>query len=157
MLAMYTYPNFLCFKDYAMKGIIVDIANWGGSGNIRVNFNGQEVQIEYLEQPQRFVLPEETKTVTIEARSWSKGMLASFSNGIVTDESCSCLRDLPSTHPCCHNRKNASEVTETRVSTPQEIALNAKWIWIWIRNCCVTSLPCKQTFGKFKYCIQNVL
>ena len=137
---------FICQvnQDYAMKGIIVDIAILGGSGSILVDPNEKDVQMNLRsKQPHRFVLPEDTKTVTIKAPSGSEGILASFSNGIVTDDSWSC--DASGPHFPNPNWQNAS-VTEPNVSRPQEIASNANWIWI--RDSDTTSVRFKRTFGK---------
>ena len=132
-----------------MKGIVVDIAILGGSGSTWVNTSKKQIEINVRsKQAHRFVWPKDTKTVTIKAQGRNKGILASFSNGIVTDESWSCCSHVSGSYHSDHEWENASIVTNASFGRPQEIASNAKWIWI--SNSGARNVWCKRTFGKFK-------
>ena len=135
-----------------MKGIVVDIAISRGSGSTWANTSKKEIEINVRsKQAHRFVYPEDTKTVTIKAQGRNKGIFASFSNGIVTDESWTCCSDVSGPCHSDYEWENASIVTNASFRRPQEIASNAKWIWI--SNSRARSVWCKRTFGKFKCCI----
>ena len=149
-----------------MNGIVVDMA-------VHVNYRWQNVElvidvdtrfVKKLKpnyQPQRLVLPNDTRIVTVrlEFSCWNTPkpmILASFSNGIVTDESwnCTCIKSPSNSFS---GWKNASVIgNNAKDSKPHfkrhpEIASSAKWIEI--TNCCyhdhVRYVSCRKAFGKF--------
>ncbi len=79
-----------------MKGIIADITiKKHGSLEMETKPKAKKVitvNEKLCSQPQRFVLPEDTQVVTMKARNRYalSRILASFSNGYVTDELWSC-------------------------------------------------------------------
>ena len=107
--------------------------------------------------PRRLVLPKSTQSVTIKVRKYSDqkvGILASLSNGNVTDGSWSCADSTT----CNWNSNHCSSVTWENASVVSaltrlpEIASKAQWIWISHHS--PTNVWCKKTFGKFQYCIK---
>ena len=108
--------------------------------------------------PRRLVLPNNTQSVTIKVRKYSNqkvGILASFSNGNVTDGSWRCVNSTTcnwESNSCSSVMwESASVVRNSAVSTPArypEIASNAKWIWISYHP--PANVWCKKTFGKFQ-------
>jgi hypothetical protein len=142
-----------------MKGIVVDIAT-RYHANIKIKTEKKEVNITTKsEQAQRFVLPEDTKIVAIKVtpRRWYlRGILASFSNGNVTDESWSCADSSScqqSFQDCNSSAWKKAEIMTNPPDRPREIASSAKWIWI--RESYRYNFWCKRTFGKFKYCASS--
>ncbi len=147
-----------------MKGIIADITiDDSGSMEMETKTKPKEVitvNEKLCSQPQRFVLPEDTQVVTMKARDHHAvgRILASFSNGYVTDESWSCADSSScdgSTDDCPSLKwNNAStfgkndESSTTSRKHHIEIASNAQWIWI--SSSSATSVWCKRTFSKFK-------
>ena len=110
---------------------------------------------------EKIILPGNTKTVTIKARNPSDvgGILASFSNGVVTDESWQCA-DMSSCHSACcesdpnwrqalsygSNNKNTDPWgTHLRKAIP-EIEPKAQWIWVSDRY--AKRVWCKKSFSK---------
>jgi hypothetical protein len=137
-----------------MKGIIVDVAISGGDGMIWIDANNSET---ISTKGKRFVLPEDTKSVTIRCLSWC-WILASLSNGIVTDESWSCADSSccdGSPENCFHHLEwKKASIQKKRVDNEhQEIASNAKWIWL--SDSSITNVCCRRTFGKLNYCVQH--
>lgn len=110
--------------------------------------------------PRRLILPKGTQSVTIKVHNCSNqnGILASFSNGNVTDGSWRCTN---STF-CNWKLNNCASVTwedasviannsdNLTLARYPEIASNAKWIWL--RDSSAIAVWCEKTFGKFKYC-----
>jgi hypothetical protein len=134
-----------------MKGIIVDVVI-NSTGSIQIEDDKKWVE-ENWRQPRRFVLPEGTQVVTIKARrddTMYGGILASFSNGNVTDKSWSCrCCDWSECFESCSNSdwENPPKTTLNTVSFPK-IASSAQWIWV--NNASASSVWCRKTFGKFK-------
>ena len=108
--------------------------------------------------PRRLVLPKNAQSVTIKVRKYSNqmaGILASFSNGNITDGSWRCVESTNcnwESNSCSSVLwENASVVRNNVVSTPArypEIASSAKWIWISYHS--PATVWCKKTFGKFQ-------
>ena len=148
-----------------MKGIIGDIViHNSGSIEIEIENNRTKVDLNKTSrQPQRFVLPEDTQVVTIKvhkARGWGGGILASFSNNIVTDGSWHCTDSSSCSFADCSSLQwEASTAGKNEHSStwgkPPEIASSAQWIWI--SNSSALKVWCKRTFGRFKYCVQYIL
>jgi hypothetical protein len=139
-------------KDLAMKGIIVDVAI-NSTGSIQIEDDKKWVE-ENWRQPRRFVLPEGTQVVTIKARrddTMPGGILASFSDGNVTNNSWSCIDcgTFSDAHCESYSISNWENPPRTwnKTSYP-EIASSAQWIWV--KNSSATSVWCRKTFGKFK-------
>ena len=142
----------LCFKDHAMKGIIVDVAI-NNIESIQIE-NDEKRVVENWKQPRRFVLPEGTQVVTIKARRDYRtpgGILASFSNGNVTDNSWSCIDcgTFSDAHCESYSISNWEKPPRTwnKTSYP-EIASSAQWIWV--NNLFARRVWCRKTFGEFK-------
>ena len=146
-----------------MKGIIVDITI-DNSGSLETEAKPKAKKVITVngdwKQPERFVLPEDTQVVTIKAHNseFVGGILASFSNGYVTDESWSCA-DSSSCDDASDNCpslkwKNASTFGKNDGSpTPWglqgRMKISSRAQWIWISSVLATSVWCKRTFGKF--------
>ena len=147
-----------------MKGIIVDITT-KKCEKLVIETKPRKVITVNLKhrsrQPERFILPEDTQVVTIKAYTFWKSVgriLASFSNGYVTDESWSCANsfscknssdDCPSlkwNNATTFGKNDESSTTSRKYHI--EIASNAQWIWISYSS--ATSVWCKRTFSKFK-------
>jgi hypothetical protein len=137
-----------------MKGIIIDVAvrHRTGINKIWIDADNSET---ISTEAKRFVLPEDTKSVTIEARCLSREwcwILASLSNGIVTNESwiCAdsrCCDDSP--WNCSHQLewKKATIISGTSTRDELEgIASNAKWIWM--NDSSAKNVYCRRNFGK---------
>ena len=123
--------------------------------------NGTEhILNKVWEVAQRFTLPADTKVVTIKGGNDPGnvgGILASFSNGVVTDDTWQCA-DMS----LCTTGKCESPVTWQDAQTYgvngetnrpwhgqgrfQEIESTAKWIWV--NNSLATRVWCNKTFGK---------
>ncbi len=109
---------------------------------------------------EHFTLRGDTNVVTIKAHNDPDnnvgGILASFSNNVVTDESWQCA-DM-SSWPAVTNASWEQAVTYGLNSDPiggekkwtniTEIALSAKWIWV--DDSTATRVWCRKTFGKLK-------
>lgn len=149
------------YKGFAIKGMVVDIAVHGCK-SVEIVSDVEQSALKTIEEgnwPQRLALPSDTQGVTIKARNCSKqntGILASFSNGIVTDGSWRCADSTSCnwTSNDCSNVtwENASVVTNSVYSTPHrrstsEIASNAQWIWIG--HSFAINVWCEKTFGMF--------
>ena len=141
-----------------MKGIIVDVAI-NSTGSIQIEDDEKKVE-ENWRQPRRFVLPEGTQVVTIKARrdyTMYGGILASFSDGNVTDTSWSCIdcsqfgcfnKYIYACESCSKsNWEKPPNTTLNTISFPK-IASSAQWIWV--KNSSAASVWCRKTFGKFK-------
>ncbi len=152
-----------------MKGIIVDITiDDSGSMEMETKTKPKEVILVNgnWRLPERFVLPEDTQVVTIKAHNhvFVGGILASFSNGYVTDESWNCAYKTTcddSSNSCPNLQWNNATTflkkyahSTTWVSGRIKFASSAQWIWI--SSASATSVWCKRTFGKFK-CMCNFL
>ena len=143
-----------------MKGIVVDMAvRHCESVEIERDANIHVETIEKANWPQRLVLPRDTQCVTIKVSNCfeqNAGILASFSNGNVTDGSWKCTDSTScdwETQNCSSDAwKDASVVANNGAHSTstkfQEIASNAQWIWI--SHSLSISVWCKKTFGKFK-------
>ena len=153
-----------CCEGYATKGIVMDVAlpkcDCEILAGTKIIWNGT---LREKVWPRRLVLPKSTQSVTIKVRGCSNpkvGILASFSNGNVTDGSWSCADSTTCNWKTNHCSSvawvNASVVannSDDSTSTRRpEIALKAQWIWISPNS--PTNVWCKKTFGKFQYCIK---
>ena len=147
-----------------MKGIVMDVAlptyDCQILAGTKLIWNGTLRENAWR---RRLVLPKNTQSVTIKVRKYSNhekvGILASFSNGNVTDGSWRCVNSTTcnwESNSCSSVMwESASVVPNNGVSTPArypEIASNAKWIWISYHS--PANVWCKKTFGKFQYCIK---
>ena len=103
-----------------------------------------------------YALPGNTKYVAIEARNpnHNGGILASFSNDVVTDESWQCA-DMNSCHlhwRSCNWRRAisyGSNNNSTRTVLKGKIPkIERKAQWIWVNDQSTTWVKCKKTFSK---------
>ena len=107
---------------------------------------------------ERFTLPGDTRVVTIKggsnpARS-NGGILASFSNGVVTDGTWQCADMSSCTTTECENsviwqgaKTYGVNANHPTYATRPNIDSTAQWIWE--ENAFATRVWCKKTFGKF--------
>ena len=103
-----------------------------------------------------FTLAEDTKLVTIEAVNPGGvgGILASFSNGVVTDGTWQCANMRPCTAVQCESSVTWQNATTYGVNSDStkpwkrraDIKLTAQWIWVDIEY--AKRVWCKKTFGK---------
>ena len=156
-------PNtfcLFCFEDYARKSTVVDVAIPKCETRIETNKKVIFKRKVRRNWPRRFLLPKDTLSVTIKVCNCSDhkvGILASISNGNVTDGSWRCAN---STF-CNWKSNNCTSVTwedafvvannSDNLILPRypEIASNAQWIWIR-HSFAIMSVWCKKTFGKLK-------
>ncbi|CAB4035846.1 Hypothetical predicted protein, partial [Paramuricea clavata] len=150
-----TESNFICQvnKDYAMKGITGDIViHRSRSIEIEIENNRTKVDLNKTSrQPRRFVLPEDTQVVTIKVHKAHRrcgGILASFSNGIVTDGSWNCTDSSSCSSSGCSNLKweNAFTSGKNGNSSTWRPEIRSSARWIWISNSSARSVWCKRTF-----------
>ena len=131
-------------------------------------------------KPQRFTLPVDTKNVTIKAHNPYNvgGILASFSNNLVTDGSWECADmkgccqtscncgESPVYSSCCQSSCNCEnfelawkravtygrndEVTTIwyKVNKGKLNEIESNAQWIWVENSQATDVWCRKTFGK---------
>ena len=107
-------------------------------------------------ETQNFTLPVDTRVVTIEGDNpWlGGGILASFSNGVVTDGTWQCA-DMSSCNTTeCENSVTWQDAKTYGVnanhSTYETIPnIDSTAQWIWVENAFATRVWCKKTFGKF--------
>ena len=105
------------------------------------------------DQTERFILPGDTKVVTIKGDNTGGpgGILASFSNGVVTDGTWECA-DMSSCTTECENSvtwqgaKTYGINGEKPWNTRPYIDSTAQWIWV--DNNKATRVWCEKTFGK---------
>ena len=106
---------------------------------------------------ERFTLPGVTKVVIIKGRNnHGKGaILASFSNGVVTDGAWQCANMGSCTINECDNSETWQNATTYGVNGDKPSPWNAKMKyiestahWIWVDNPSAESVWCKKTFGK---------
>ena len=104
-----------------------------------------------------FTLPGDTKLVTIEAINPGDvgGILASFSNGVVTDGTWQCADMSPCTAVECEDSVTWHNATTNGVNSDStgpwkrrlaDIELTAQWIWVDDEN--AKRVWCKKMFGK---------
>ena len=105
-------------------------------------------------ETERFILPGDTKVVTIKGdNSGGPGaILASFSNGVVTDGTWQCADMSSCTTTECENSVTWQGAKTYGINgkkpwnTRPYIDSTAKWIWV--DNISATRVWCKKTFGK---------
>ena len=160
-----TFINFWTefFKGVASNGITVNITI-DNSGRLITDVGNDSSVDGDLWTPKSFTLTGDTKIVTIKAHNevgGPGGILASFSNKVLTDESWDCA-DMKGRHPFCSNgssgplwkpavtygrNDNASTIWyQFRGRKLDEIESNAQWIWV--NDSTATEVWCRRMFGK---------
>ena len=140
---------FLDFSEL-LEGIVINITV-RGTGSVTTDVNSLVWILNCdWETPEDFVVPNNSKIVTIKAYtngSHVGGILASFSNNVVTDEAWLCMEK-------GENWENATTVKiNGKSSLPKPTGDDfsgeaARAQWIWVRNTSATNVTCKRTFSK---------
>jgi hypothetical protein len=104
------------------------------------------------EKAENFTLPGNTKYVIIKARNYPGdvgAILASFSNGVITDESWECA-EIRSHDSGNYERKPVwQQAKSNQIKSNKAISgIEPKAEWIWITNAYAESVWCKKTFSK---------
>ena len=112
---------------------------------------------------QHFTLPSDTRSVTIKAHNYPGspgGILASFNNNVVTDDSWECA-DVKDCGSSCDNgsyqpawkpaitygrNDDTTTIWYKNKGKLNKIESNAQWIWVTDRM--ATNVWCRKTFGK---------
>ena len=107
------------------------------------------------EETERFILAGDTKVVTIKGDNTGGpgGILASFSNGVVTNGTWQCADMRSCTATDCENSVTWQDATTYGVNTNHPIWNTRPYIdstaqWIWVDNQFAGRVWCKKTFGK---------
>ena len=148
---------FFFFQANAVNDIEVNITIDNG-GSLMVDA-GQKHNLETKwEETERFALPGDTKVVTIKGDNGANspgGILASFSNGVVTDGTWQCANMSSCTTPECENSVTWQGAKTYGINgekpSPWNRRLNdidSTAQWIWVDNNKATRVWCKKTFGK---------
>ena len=120
-----------------------------GTGSITSDAGVELILNCNWDEPEDFVLPGNTRIVTITARtngSHVGGILASFSNNEVTDKTWRCEETAPNS---TIENATTSEENGTLSILGKDFsgdAANAQWIWV--KNTMATHVRCMKTFGK---------
>ena len=142
----------IIFLDFSepLEGIVLNITV-RRTGSVTIDVNSLVWILNYdWETPEDFVVPNNTKIVTIKAYtngSHVGGILASFSNNVVTDEAWLCMEK-------GENWENATTVkmngtTSLPKPTGDDFSGDAATAqWIWVKNTSATNVACKRTFSK---------
>ena len=161
-MCTYKCNSLSSFKAIATKGITVDI-NIDDSGRL-ITDTGKNCSVdEHWKTTQRFTLPSDTKSVTIKGRNpgGAGGILASFNNNVVTDDSWECA-DMKGCGSSCDDGsyqpawkqavtygRNDDATTiwyEGMNGKLNNIESNAQWIWV--TDSMATNVWCRKTFCK---------
>ena len=104
---------------------------------------------------QKFNLPADTKDVTIKGNNSESvgGILASFSNGVVTDGTWQCADMSLCTTTKCENSVTWQDAETYGVNANHKIwrtrsNIDSTAQWIWVVNRLAKRVWCKKTFGK---------
>ena len=109
------------------------------------------------QKTERFTLHGATKVVTIKGGNTYRtgAILASFSNGVVTDGTWQCAKMSSCTTTGCENSVTWQDAETYGVngdkSSPRRRKINyieSTAHWIWVANASAESVWCKKTFGK---------
>ena len=106
-------------------------------------------------ETERFALPGDTRVVTIKGDNPAGpgGILASFSNGVVTDGTWQCADMSSCTTTDCENSVTWQGATTYGMNTNHPTWYTRPYIdstvqWIWVDNQFAGRVWCKKTFGK---------
>ena len=156
----YSCQNFF-FQANAVNDIEANITiDDGGSLMVEqmMSFENEKHNLETgWDQAERFTLPKDTKVVTIKGNN-SKGVgaiLASFSNGVVTDGTWQCADMSSCTTTDCENSVTWQGAKTYGINgkntSPWNRRLNdidSTAQWIWVDHNLAKRVWCKKTFGK---------
>ena len=119
-----------------------------------VYVDGVEVGHGFLSLPITVTVPDNTKLIAVKAVDYNNyaGFIGSLSNGVVTDGSWKCTRDLVTDWEKLNfDDSKWSAPTTTRANgDPQArgVASSAKWIWAGAYNDAKTTVYCRKSFGE---------
>ena len=161
--AIHAHPLLTCqfcfFKDVAVNGINATVAI-DNSGSLVTDTGEKRNVVCEWKTPGRFTLPGDTKVVTIKAHNDhgpddKGGLLASFSNHVVTDETWQCA-DMGSCTPA-----HCESVAKWKQAKPYGLNVASTWPWykkipeiaetakwIWVTDSTATRVWCRKTFSK---------
>ncbi|CAB4040197.1 Hypothetical predicted protein, partial [Paramuricea clavata] len=132
------------------KSVITANITLGGSGIVELISKPSEAAVATAttgQQASKFTSPADTQNVTIIAAknpgSSAAGILASFSNGIVTDDSWRCRKDpsnLNKWEKASTYRRNDLNISWNQAIS--EIKQNAQWIWV--KDLSASRVQCKR-------------
>ena len=122
-----------------------------GAGRLTTNSGEKrDILCQGLESEQ-FTLPADTKVVTVKAHNSNGkgGILASFSNGVVTDKSWQCADMSLCTSKDCSRATWQSPVTLHKVKRQGKRSIKVQSAqWIWASEKTAERVWCRKTFGK---------
>ena len=147
--------SFLFFQANAVIDIEANITI-DDKGSVMVD-SGEKHNLEtQWWETERFALPGDTKVVTIKGVNLERegGILASFSNGVVTDGTWECADMSSCTTPDCENSvtwqgaKTYGINGENAPPYHTRPYIDSTAQWIWVDNQFAGRVWCKKTFGK---------
>ena len=152
---------FLFFQANAVNDIEANITIDDG-GSLMVDTGELKHNLKTgWNQTERFALPGDTKVVTIKGDNGSGtqgGILASFSNGVVTDGTWQCADINSCTTTDCENSVTWQGAKTYGINGENPLPWNRKLNdidstaqWIWVDNQFAGRVWCKKTFGKSPY------
>ena len=128
------------------------------SGSVETDTGEHRNLVCHWKIPERFTLRGDTKVVTVKAHNDPGNVgaiLASFSNGVVTDDSWQCAN----MDECTLNNSECANWQKAKIyclgtscswdpNMKDQISEAQSAQWIWVENAEATRVWCKKTFGK---------
>ena len=112
-----------------------------------------ELNMKEESASRRLILPKNTQVLAINVTGnhilECRGILASFSNGIVTDGSWKCVGNKPKSSSSGNGAWNTLASVGGPNNDPEHREISSNAQWIWIRNSPDKTIYCEKTFGKF--------
>jgi hypothetical protein len=132
-----------------------------GAGSIITDTGTEWIMNCNWQTPEDFFLPKNTQVVTIKAHTNGRdmgGILASFSNHVVTDETwlcgeCTSFNSSLSGLECMKNATTFGETGTPSILKPPGYDFSgeaAKAQWIWVENVTTSHVWCMKEFGKLR-------
>ena len=127
-------------------------------GSLMIDTGEEHLLSTHWLETEQFTLPRDTKVVTIKGGDIGGvgAILASFSNGVVTDGTWQCANINSCTTTECENSVAWQDATTYGVNGDKPSPWNRKINdikstaqWIWVDNKSAARVWCKKTFGKF--------
>ena len=118
-----------------------------GTGSVKIDVNSLVWILNCdWKTPEDFVVPQNTQIVAITAHtngSHMGGILASFSNNVVTNETWHCMEN-------GDNEKTEIATTSNLPKPTDDFSGGAaRARWIWVKNIHATHVACIKTFSKY--------
>ena len=151
--------QFSFFKEFAVNGINANVTI-DNSGSLVTDTGEKRNVVCGWKTPGRFTLPGDTKVITIKAHNDpgpddKGGLLASFSNHVVTDESWQCADMSSCTSAYCESVATWQQAKRYGINHASPSPWNRKMSeiadtaqWIWVTDSIAKRVWCKKTFGK---------